>query len=173
MDKYVLYKTTRASINNLFKFDCIGWYKDDRLYPYVLSSLVFINERLITDGSEDIKCRIECLEEVFKEINDLIIDDKFNDILCQIHFNPYKFDALEFTLAWSSLVTTMLIKLRYNYAHLFRPSTEEPECNCYNSNPGTPAELLDWRPINDSYEFGYETVETFDNSEYEYNKFIK
>ena len=161
-DCYVTYKTVVSSINDQFKFNAIGWYRDERLSTFILPMLVFINKRLLLSGVNEVLDKIDVLEDLTKEINELIIEDKFHDILTQICIDPLVMDRAKFSLAWGTLTTTMLIKLNYNYGHLREIDIEEPECGCYRNYTGDIVELSNWRPINDGYEFGHGTVELYD-----------
>lgn len=158
------FKSLVTSISNFFMFNCIDFSKRIELKDYVIPSLDYINNHLqMVDSSIDILEKIDKFYDIVSHINDAIIEKNCNVICADLRYDREQFDLIYFTYLWTSLTTTMLVKLAYNYGWVKNNITTSfqcgcdcsvckccstcPFCNCNTNNKGD----YEYRPIQESY----------------------
>lgn len=149
-NNYVEYETLLRSMASQLKFNCVGYYESEELYPYVTPSLDYINGRLILSGSDGLEFKIKELRKCIDEINQYLIDKDVNMICYLMGFDSSDFDLVYFTMLWTSLTTTMLRRIDCNYAGMFDET--HPDCVCPDTPVNTTGDMTEYRPISEAYD---------------------
>lgn len=133
-EEYTTFVMLVTSITNQFKFNCIDFDKRIELREYIIPSLRYINKHLILVNTDDILEKIDGFVDIIEHINDCIIEKNSNVICRDIEYPRDEFDLVYFTYLWTSLVTNMMVRLKYNYGWTAKKPSQTIQCGCSCSN---------------------------------------
>lgn len=112
------------------------------LLPYYTVIIKYLNSKLITLGSEDIKAKVELIFNEFNQGADLICDKEALTLANEIGIDSSSenYDQDRFVFSWTNLMSTLTLRLKFQYIHLFKPDYDGECCKC-----GKPGETTrDW-----------------------------
>lgn len=108
--------------------------------PYQTQIIDYLNTRLITLGTDDIKARIQEVFDVFDWGADLICSQAALELAREVGVGSEdpEYDQEKFVFAWADLMSTLGLRLRLQYSYLFAENAEECEncCCCGGKGQG-------------------------------------
>ncbi len=116
------------------------------LLPYQTTILRFINRQLIELGTDNLKAKIEKVLEIQDLGATRIVEDMeprqfAEEIGCDIESE--NFYCCRFVYSWTNLLTALCIRLKFQYAYLFKPDYSSECCKCGASGE-TVADYESW-----------------------------
>lgn len=174
-EEYSKFLVLVASIESIFKFNCIDFDRRLELRDYIIPSLNYINKHMILVNSDDMLECIDAFVDLVEHINDAIIEKNCKVICQDLEYDMEKFDLIYFTYLWTSLTTNMLVRLKYNYGWVRKKVTTsiqgcccncndcpcKDSCPCCNCLSGDDNQSLDYRPIQESYYTKWDTADSY------------
>ena len=110
------------------------WKERPVLIPYYYYIISYINTELINLGTDDIKELVEKVLAIFEWGGDMIIDKETRELATIIGFfndnqdeDNLEFDQEYFVFCWSDFMSTLRLRLKFQYAYLF---AQEPDGEC-------------------------------------------
>jgi len=107
------------------------------LLPYFVQIVKYINGKLITLASDSIKAKVELIFDIFNDGADLICTESTIDLvrLVEVDMISEHYDQDRFVFSWTNLLSTLCLRLKFQYAYLFEPDYDGECCKC-----GTPGQ---------------------------------
>ena len=168
-DTYARLKLASYGLSKIFGLNVIRWYPSERLEPYIVYIMEYIEKHMILSGATTLKQKIDEFDSLYHEIMDKLIDGEIFDLMVSMGISNCPCDNLDFDMIFSenlfvtslsNFITSLYIQLRYNYSHLYL----SPQKDCHVCSGTTEYRDIDYsipdpRPMNDGYEFGCGTQE--------------
>lgn len=118
-------KTLLVSFQNQLGLSNIKWYRHERIEPYILSILNYLNSRLILSGTCTILQRLQEFTNFYEDGMEQILSHNTKDLAFVIGIDTSDPEYREeiFTLAWGTFMSSIYMQLMYNYAGVFDDSS--------------------------------------------------
>jgi hypothetical protein len=130
---YVLYTQYLEYLKNSLGISQVDFYtKRPELLPYYTKIVEYLNKRLIILGTEDIKSKIIEILDIFEHGADLICDGNVISLADEvdISYEDPEYMCCRFVFAWTNALSTLCLRLKFQYAHLFEPEYDPFCCRC-------------------------------------------
>lgn len=139
---YIRYVAAETNIKSILGISQLDNYVDSEklLFPYVTTILEYINEKLIILGIDaDIKQKINEIYRIFEYGSEKIIHEETMDLVRELGISTEINESAEdyipfsrdrFVFAWTNLLSTMCLRLKFQFAHLFAQEDDGECCHC-------------------------------------------
>jgi hypothetical protein len=135
---YTRYVTAETNIKAFLGISQLDNYIDSEnlLFPYVTYILEYVNNKLITLGIDtDIKQKINEVYRIFEQGSEKIIHEETMNLVREIGISTEESDEIPFSrdrfvFSWTNLLSTLCLRLKFQYAHLFKQESDGECCHC-------------------------------------------
>lgn len=161
---YVLYKQASEYLKSILGLPQLDMYTErEEFIPYYYYIISYLNTNLINLGTEDLKSLIEKIYEIFDYGVEKIISHEVLSLSEEtgIYDSPedtLQYDQEYFIFCWSDLLSTLCLRLKFQYAYLFEQEPEEC-CKC-GAHGQTESDYESWQSG------VYPTDECYDRTNY-------
>ena len=117
------------------------------MLPYQVSSIEYLNEKLIELGTEDLKTLVEKVFEVYSTGADHICGKEALVWAGEIGVSDFPdYDQDVFVFSWSNFMSTLCLRLKFQYPDLFIQDDDGSDCcNCNCGKGDTISDFESWR----------------------------
>ena len=130
---YVLYTQYLEYLKNSLGISQVDFYMvRPELLPYYTQIINYLNERLIILGTDDIKSKIIEILEIFDHGAELICSDGTLDLALEVGMDVdyEEYRCCRFVFSWTNALSTLCLRLKFQYAYLFEPTYDPFCCRC-------------------------------------------
>lgn len=101
------------------------------LYPYYNQELRYLNRELMINTEDNIKAKIQKVYEVADNGSTMICTSRARDWAEEIgvETESENYDQDRFVFSWADLLSTLILRLKFQYAHLFAQEYDD-DCGC-------------------------------------------
>lgn len=102
------------------------------LLPYYTQITKYLNERLIILGTDDIKSKIIEILDIFDHGAELICNGGTLDLAREVEIpsGDPEYMCCRFVFSWTNALSTLCLRLKFQYAYLFEPEYDPFCCRC-------------------------------------------
>lgn len=124
--------------NSRYLLDSLGISQLDfymnlpQMLPYQVQIINYLNNKLITLGTDDIKAKIEEVLRIFRYGAELICNKGTIDLAYDVNIDTSNelYDQDIFVFTWSNALTSLCMRLKFQYANLFVEDQNWDCCTC-------------------------------------------
>lgn len=124
--------------NSKYLLDSLGISQFDfymnlpQMLPYQVQIINYLNNRLILLGIDDIKAKIEEILRIFRYGAELICNKGTLDLAYDVNIDTSNelYDQDIFVFTWSNALTSLCMRLKFQYANLFVEDQNWDCCTC-------------------------------------------
>ena len=130
---YTLYTQYLEYLKNSLGISEVDFYFGrPELFPYYTQITKYLNERLIILGTDDIKSKIIEILNIFDHGAELICSGGTRDLAREVEIpsGDPEYMCCRFVFAWTNALSTLCLRLKFQYAYLFEPEYDPFCCRC-------------------------------------------
>lgn len=130
---YILFSQYSEYLKSSLGISQLDYYLDKQvLLPYYTQITKYLNERLIILGSDDIMTKITEILRIFSYGADLICNEGTLDLAYEVGVpsGDEEFDRDRFVFSWTNALTSLCMRLKFQYANLFVEDQNWDCCTC-------------------------------------------
>lgn len=143
---YVLYTQYCEYLKNSLGISQVDFYTNrSELLPYYTAIVSYLNQRLIILASDDIKVKVCEILDIFDHGAELICNKGVLDLAKEVGIPSAdkEYNCCRFVFSWTNALTSLCMRLKFQYAYLFEPEYDGTCCTC--GAPGeTTADYESW-----------------------------
>lgn len=131
--EYVIYKNTIRSLQGILGLTCMDFWDTEKLHPYVLAVLEYLNEQLVLAAPDSIISGIKKFCSIVDLGNECLLETDLEDlyVLMGLTDRPDTWEDTLFCVAWTNICTTLWSSIKCNYASvLWELEHQSCECMC-------------------------------------------
>lgn len=130
---YTLYTQYLEYLKSSLGISQVDYYMGrSELLPYYTQITKYLNERLIILGTDDIKTKIIEILNIFDHGAELICNCGTLDLAREVGISSGdpEYMCCRFVFSWTNALSTLCLRLKFQYAYLFEPEYDPFCCRC-------------------------------------------
>ena len=140
-DGYIARVTAETTLKNFLGISTLDYYVDseENFIPYYTYVMEYINEKLVILGETDIKLRLDEVMRIMNYGAEKIASDATRDLVRALGIETdiveedadnIVFNQDRFVFAWTGFMTSLWMRLKFQYANLFVEPINNECCKC-------------------------------------------
>lgn len=131
-DCYPVFVEARDFLLRKLGIPQLDFSRREVLIPYFTAILKYLNKRLILLGTDDIKSLVQEVFDTFDYGADLICDKHVLDLTVEVGIptDDINYDQDRFVFSWTDFMTSLCMRLKFQYAYLFTQDYDGDCCKC-------------------------------------------
>lgn len=140
IDCYPIFIESRDFLLKKLGISQLDFSRRDVLIPYFTAILKYLNKRLILLGTDDIKVIVQEIFDIFDHGAELICNKHTLDLTVEVGIptnttdtdtdDNLKYDQDRFVFSWTNFMTSLCMRLKFQYAYLFTQDYDGDCCKC-------------------------------------------
>ena len=134
---YYKFKESQSYLKYLLGLTQLDYWERPELVPYYYYICDYLVRELEALGTEDVKTLVDRIFEIFEEGGDMIVVDLNSrglSIKIGIGYDnvndKVKYEQERFVFAWSDFMSTLCLRLKFQYASLYAQEPDGECCKC-------------------------------------------
>lgn len=134
---YYKFKESQSYLQHLLGISQLDYWRNrTELYPYYYYICEYLNKELEKLGTDNIKVLVDRVFEIYVEGGDMIVNLNSLGLSIKVGIGEDKpgdiitYEQERFVFAWADLLSTLCLRLKFQYASLYAQEPDGECCKC-------------------------------------------